>query len=215
MSNKDVFEMERRKYDLKYPAEELIRFLAKNSQKMEGNKILGFGCGSGRNSKMLLECGYDVYAMDYADTCLELSREKCGEKVHYIKNHALDIPLEAGIMDCIVAWGALFLCKKLEEETLFGNLVKTLKPGGLLIADYRSKEDDFYGMGEEIDKNVFVLNDLCGSLAGVTMAFKEIDEIIEFYERYGVTVFNYEKKNYYVDKASHCISHYIIWAQKN
>lgn len=45
--------------------------------------------------------------------------------------------------------------------------------------------------------------------------FKEIDEIIEFYERYGVTVFNYEKKNYYVDKASHCISHYIIWAQKN
>lgn len=111
--------------------------------------------------------------------------------------------------------GALFLCKKLEEETLFGNLVKTLKPGGLLIADYRSKEDDFYGMGEEIDKNVFVLNDLCGSLAGVTMAFKEIDEIIEFYERYGVTVFNYEKKNYYVDKASHCISHYIIWAQKN
>ena len=41
MSNKDVFEMERRKYDLKYPAEELIRFLAKNSSVSAGRATAG------------------------------------------------------------------------------------------------------------------------------------------------------------------------------
>lgn len=111
-------------------------------------------------------------------------------------------------MVCINSIKEIYVIERLNVALNYRNM--WLSFSGMVAPKVRTGGSESSGI-----INVFVLNDLCGSLAGVTMAFKEIDEIIEFYERYGVTVFNYEKKNYYVDKASHCISHYIIWAQKN
>ena len=90
-----------------------------------------------------------------------------------------------------------------------------LKPQGLLLADYRSKEDSLYGKGIELEKDFYKLDNSCGSLSGISYAFREIDELKGLYEKCNMIIEEYEKHNHWRDKCKECDSHYIIWARKH
>lgn len=129
--NKELFNAERKLHDLKYPDEGVVRFLFKTKSFVLGNSALDFACGSGRNTKVMVDLGYEVYAMDYNDSCLELTKKKVGEyeRIHFMRNEALNIPLQSESMDCIVACGVLFCMSRMEEEELFSELIRVLKKG--------------------------------------------------------------------------------------
>lgn len=214
MNNKELWANDRKQHNLRYPDENVIRFLCANRSVLPGNKLLDFGCGSGRNTRVMAELGFDTYAMDYSEECLKLTEEKCKTQVHYIKNTELDVPLESNSMDGIVAWGALFYLSYTDEELLFRELVRVLKPGGMLLADYRTKDDFLYGMGEKLDDDFYKLNEHCGSLAGITYAFRDLDSLKRLYQNCAMEIVNYEKIDHYVEQMTKRNSHYIIWAKK-
>lgn len=165
----------------------------------------------------MADLGYYIYAMDYNEECLELTKEKLKNysQVEYILNEETGCPLEDGAVDCIVAWGALFYLSREREQQLLFELVRVLKKGGLFLADYRSKDDDLYGRGEIIEPDFYRLDTSCGGLAGISYAFRNINEIKELYAKLHMTIINYEKIDHYTNGCRNKKSHYVIWAKKD
>ena len=213
-----LWEEERKKHDLKYPDEYVVRFLHKNFKTGEGKSILDFGCGSGRNTIVMADMGFEVYALDYNDICLLLTKEKMEkmgyESVAYLKNMRTDIPIATEQLDCVVAWGALFYCNSVDRNMLFQELHRILKPEGLLFADFRAKEDSMFGKGKEIEKNLFILDREQGDLAGINYWFCGEEEIRDLYAENGFEIVNLEKKDFYINNMQKRNSHWHIWAKR-
>ena len=150
---------ERKKHDLIYPDENVIRFLKRTFKNGENKKILDFGCGSGRHALIMAEMDFKIYAMDYNAVCLELTKEKLDKinykNVEYILNNRLEINLPNESVDCIVAWGALFYFNEKERDIFCKEMYRVLKPGGLILADYRTQDDYLFNRGTKLEKNLF------------------------------------------------------------
>ncbi|KOY83626.1 hypothetical protein ADM90_03215 [Lysinibacillus macroides] len=210
---------ERKKHDLKYPDENVIRFLKKNFKTGKDKKILDFGCGSGRHTLIMAEMEFMIYAMDYNKVCLELTKDKLGKvnykDVEYILNKRLEINLPDRSVDCIVAWGALFFFNKVERELFCKEMNRVLKPGGLILADYRTLDDHLYNRGTKIEENLFKLDDSsAGSLKDLIYWFCNKEELIALYEHEGFDIINIEKKELIVNNMTIKNSHFHIWVRK-
>lgn len=214
MNNKELLKNDRVIHNLRYPDEDVIKFLFQT--KAYGNRVLDFGCGSGRNTIVMADLDLEICAMDYNKECLDLTKEKVCDykKIRYVVNEETEIPLEDECIDRIVAWGALFNLNSDKEKKLLNELRRVLCNGGLLLADYRAVDDSLYWKGKEIDKNLFVLDETCGSLSGISYAFKSEQDIVNMYEQCGFSIINLEKKQQWTNSMSVCNSHYIVWAKK-
>lgn len=78
-------------YGVIYPEGHVIRFyerFLKHERKMNGGKILDFGCGSGTHMKYFLDKGFEVFGVDIVDGAVKQARLKCGGGGKYIINSA-------------------------------------------------------------------------------------------------------------------------------
>lgn len=57
------------------PEREIIRFIEVLNIKPP-SKVLDLGCGNGRNSRVLLERGFDVYGIDFSPSAIEFAKKK-------------------------------------------------------------------------------------------------------------------------------------------
>ncbi len=217
-NNKELWKEERLAFDLKYPDENVIRFLLYCAQKFSANnrRILDFGCGSGRNTWVMAELGFDICAMDYNRDCLELTKQKLNgyEQIEYVMNEELVVPKPENDFDQIVANGVLFYLNRNSEQKLLLNLARVLKVGGFLFADYRTKDDALYGRGRMIEPDLYELDETCGSLCGIQYAFRDADEIKHIYTKNGFEIIKFERIDHYMENCTIKYSHYLIWAKK-
>lgn len=215
-NNKELWKKERLKYNLKWPYENVVRFLHYVTSKNDEVRILDFGCGSGRNTRVMVEMGLDICAMDYNLACIELTKEKLGDykKVDYVVNEELCVMAAENEFNVVVANGVLFYLNRYNEQKLLRELSRVLNMGGMLYADYRSKADEFYGRGKEIEPDLYELDETCGSLAGIQYAFRDAEEIKELYLRNGFEITNFERIDHYIENCTKNNSHYIVWAKK-
>lgn len=213
-----LWEEERKKHDLVYPDENVVRYLHKNFSTGKGKTILDFGCGSGRNTVVMADMGFKICAVDYNDVCLKLTREKMEQKgyknVTYMRNQRSDIPVEDMGVDVIVAWGALFYFNETDRHKNFIELHRVLKPGGVFLADFRTKDDSMYKKGREIEKDLFILDDTNGDLAGINYWFCSEDEVRKLYSIHGFEIVNLEKKEFWSNNMMNRNSHWHVWARK-
>lgn len=212
------FLKDRVKYNLVYPAEEVIRMLKHYCKNPETSTILDFGCGSGRNIRPMLDMGFKkIIATDYNEECLELTRNNLGEKKHnveYLKNNRKQIPLSDNSLDCMVAWGVLFYFTQTEREEFTKEIYRVLKPNGILIADYRGMDDNLYDKGEAIGQNLYLLDDRAGSLSKIVYWFCNDKDLKKLYESNGFIITTMERKVQYVNNLSEVVDHYYIIAKK-
>jgi len=219
--DKQLWERNIRRYNLVYPSEHVVRFLAKTYGDIDKStvKLLDFGCGSGRNTYMMLEQGYNVYAVDCNEFSLEIVRgmaESQGKTITTKRNDETDIPFEDDLFDCIIAFGATFLLPDAKRRVLMSNLSRVLKPSGKLFANWRTTNDFLYQKGKEIEKDVYLLDDRCAQfgLAGMTYYFSTLSDLKELYAEIGLTVENVDKLEFYINNMTVCNSHFHIWARK-
>lgn len=213
-----VWEEDRKKYNLKYPSEDVVRFLKKNFETGIGKTILDYGCGSGRNTLVMADMGFTIYAMDKVRGCLELTREKADaisyKNIEYIQNEDEYIPLTNESVDCVVAWGLVMLLGAEKCESVFREIYRILKPNGCFLADYRTKDDSIYGCGTEIEKDMFCLDDRAGNLSGMEYWFPDKENLLDLYEKNGLCVYNIEKKEHSYNNLTVKNSYFHIWAKK-
>jgi 2-polyprenyl-3-methyl-5-hydroxy-6-metoxy-1,4-benzoquinol methylase len=108
-----------------------------------GAVVLDLGCGAGWAAAVMQERGFDVHALDATPEMAALAQQKLKRTVRVASFEAVD---EAGVYDGIWASGALLHVPKAEMPALLARLSTALKPGGLLLATFKS------GEGEARDK---------------------------------------------------------------
>ena len=109
--------------------------------------VLDLACGAGRHTRLLLDAGYDVWALDKAASLLEPLRllgARCFEhdleakRAGATSDESEDWPFEANRFSAIVVTNYLY-------RPLLSSLTLSLKADGLLIYETFSAGNEIYG----------------------------------------------------------------------
>jgi len=133
-----------------YPAQKAAEVFKKEGKR----KILELGAGQGRDALFFAGSGFQVYALDYSESAVDMIRQKA-EKLgspHVITAVCHDIrqplPFEDASFDacyCHMLY-CMALCTS-DLESLFQEVKRVLKPNGLNIYTVRHTGDAHYGKG--------------------------------------------------------------------
>jgi ubiquinone/menaquinone biosynthesis C-methylase UbiE len=97
-------------------------------------KILEIGCGTGNYTKILLERGYDMTAIDISENMLETAKEKCNCK--FIKGNIRDISINDKFDACIAMFAVMsYITENSDIVKALNNIHSHLKKNGLFIFD--------------------------------------------------------------------------------
>ena len=106
----------------KYPAESLIRFIARNfyQRNRKSTKILEVGCGPGANIWYLAKEGFDTYGIDGSETAIKKAKKRLQEenlRAHLHIGDIINLPYEENYVDAVI-----------DAECLYSNSGKNTKP---------------------------------------------------------------------------------------
>jgi len=145
-ANRDTYQdlYAKGKLFVRYPMDHVIRFHAYYlKSNMPGGRVLDYGCGSGNNSLLFIQQGYDVYGVDVAEVALDQIRanlEMYGLDTKHLDRFKIiapdtnTLPFEDGFFDLIVANQVLYyLGTENRIRTLSHELSRCLRPGGLVF----------------------------------------------------------------------------------
>ena len=133
-----------------YSARKAVEFFRKNKLK----KILELGGGYGRDAIYFAENGFQIYVLDFSNTCLELIKQKArdlniSENITTLQHDVRKIlPFEGESFDG--CYSHMLYCMALttkELEFLSDEIRRVLKPGGLNIYTVRNTDDAHYRQG--------------------------------------------------------------------
>lgn len=223
--DKELWKKNIKKYDLQWPDENIIRYLNISYPKHEERneiKVLDFGCGSGRNTAAIAQLGFATYAVDYNQECINKTREILENTMINImedsfrKNENTDIPFDNEVFDCILAWGSMFLNDSSARKNLLNEMNSKLKSGGFFYANWRAEDDFFMGKGEEIESNLYKLDNRAKvhGLEGMTYYFASREALEELYNECGFEIYNIEKRVFTIKNMTVNNSHWHVWARK-
>lgn len=203
--NKKGWEEHFQMINLDYPNESVVRFLAKCKRVFPGGNILDWGCGTGRHTILACKFGFNVYAVDYVNVCIEKTKKKYEEKKskltgkveQYILNDDVNIEqIRNDTMDIIICFGVAFLNTPENEEQLLRNAYRMLKKGGLMFVDFRSEYDSIYNdrnIGEIIEDNIFRISNNSTSLSGQLECILQKNDLIDMIKRVGFNIESMER----------------------
>lgn len=107
----------------------------------EGNLILDFGCGSGRDTKYFLKRGFRVEATDGAEELCKIASEYTGIAVKKMLFQELE---ELEKYDGIWACSSILHLPKDELKLVFGKMTRAIKENGIIYTSF--KYGDFEGV---------------------------------------------------------------------
>jgi ubiquinone/menaquinone biosynthesis C-methylase UbiE len=140
----------------KDPAKFLVDYFSRLSEENE-KKVLDIGCGGGRNTIMLMNLGFDVFACDLHKEMVLYTKEKVrnirGKKVEdIIMASMLSLPYSDESFDYIVSNGVFHNVNSIEELGIaIKEASRVLKNGGKLVLNIFS--------ASIIDKNLHQIDE--------------------------------------------------------
>ena len=113
------------------PQERWAREILERSAISDGQTVLDAGCGSGRVTKLLLERGARVVAVDGDASMVAKARETLPDDVPVLHQDLLDLELDEPV-DVVFSCAVFHWIT--DHERLFARLHAALGPGGRLVA---------------------------------------------------------------------------------
>lgn len=101
---------------------------------LSGLRVLEAGCGAGRFTEVVLDTGTDLFSLDYSDS-VDAVRLTLGQhsNLHLAQADIYAIPFPEAFFDHIFCYGVLQHTPN--PRRAFFNLLRHLKPGGLISID--------------------------------------------------------------------------------
>ena len=150
------------------------RFLsALSSTNTDNQHILDLGCGAGRDSKVFIDAGFTVTALEASKELALLAEEHIGQPVLNMRYQQLNAK---NTYDGIWACASLLHCPKSQIEYVMQNCIDALKEGGVFYFSFK------HGEGERLDDWDRFFNDYTlESLKALISKFVELD-VIELWQ---------------------------------
>jgi SAM-dependent methyltransferase len=125
----------------------------------ESGKLLDLGAGVGQDSVYFTQKGYEVTATDLDTTKLE---ENIAENNLSVNVQRVDLretlPFENNSYDVVYAHLSLHYFDKFTTEEIFAEILRILKPGGILAFFTNSVNDPEYNSGRQIEPDYFEID---------------------------------------------------------
>ncbi|PKL48329.1 MAG: class I SAM-dependent methyltransferase [Candidatus Riflebacteria bacterium HGW-Riflebacteria-2] len=141
----------------RYPAEELVRFMARNyyNQCREQIRVLDLGCGTGANTWFLCREGFSTVAFDGSFIATQKAAAFCSE----LKAGATFLQADAGMLpfsdtsfDVVADIGAISANNRQGIRQILAEICRVLKPGGRVFSSVLfTTSTSGYKTGEKID----------------------------------------------------------------
>lgn len=154
MANKK-WKWESIKKDAKYwdIPDPIIYYLEKRWTDNKFKTFLDIGCGKGRHSLFMARAGFDVYAFDISDTCVQ-TLEKKATKLHYRMNLKTcdmhEFPYEDNSIDCMLALSSINHTDTKGFKKILGEIYRVLVPGGEVYLTLGSKDSEQFTRKDNI-----------------------------------------------------------------
>lgn len=182
---------------LAYPDERAARFLGRHFNKSDNSelKALDAGFGTGRHLSLLNDYGFQVHGIDFANEAFDVTKKLNTDlySKFNLKNSQLsDFPFGKEYFDVILAIGILFLKEENEIRKDIKALYDSLKTGGKAFVNFRTINNYFYGMGEKVSKNTFLLDERAEEYNEMYYTFLDENEAKNFVEEAGFSIINIE-----------------------
>lgn len=105
--------------------------------KLQGKRILDFGCGSGRDTKYFLEKGYEVDAVDGSEELCKAASKYTGIQVRQMLFQEL---IELNRYDGIWACSSILHLSKDELRIVFPKMLDSLCSNGIIYTSFKYGE---------------------------------------------------------------------------
>lgn len=203
----------------KYPAESVIRFMAKNFYKKNRSeiKVLEVGCGTGANIWYLLRERFDAYGIDGSSVAIDRAKERLKEEnlvSKLISGDIINLPYEDNFFDAVIDNECIY-CNNLENTaTILKEVKRVLKPHGKFYS--RTFTDKLFVGGELDHTKVSSLEYSeinVGPLAG--KGFSRLTSKENILNVYGsFNILSIDSLDYTIENGSQIISEWIIMCEK-
>ncbi len=175
----------------RYPAEELVRFMARNyySRHREQIMVLDLGCGTGANTWFLCREGFSTVAFDGSYVATQKAATFCSElsvPAAFLQADAGMLPFVDRSFDVVADIGALSANSSRGIAQILSEIFRVLKPGGQVFSSVLfTTSTSGYKCGEKIDSHSY-RNIESGPVAGLgTIHFFTRSEINKVWQRAG------------------------------
>lgn len=136
-------------------AEALCKNLKKNA------KILDLGCGVGRDAYFFDRSNHIVTATDFSEAVIEQNRSYfSGSRIDFkVLDMHEQLPFSSEFFDLVYAYLSIHYFDDETTRNIIKDIHRVLKPRGIFAFSCKTVEDQKYGKGTEIEKNIFVAKD--------------------------------------------------------
>lgn len=134
---------------------DIVPFLMKRQVR----EVLDLGCGIGRHSLFLADKGFRVHAIDGSPAGIAHLKDQAKEKhIEIDARHAemTRVPYEDESMDYVLAWNVIYHGNLPVVLRVISEILRVLKPNGLLHGTMLSKRHIAMREGREVDQNTFI-----------------------------------------------------------
>ena len=164
--------------ELRYPNEDVVRFLNRVSIQLKQNKRhlegLDIGFGSGRHLKLLMDYEIQAHGVELFSDAVDRAFELYGDNPFLGKLKLGDykhVNYSPSSFDVIIAWGSLVSHPPSQLVGELNAMQKVLRPGGRILINLRTKDNWFFGYGKKIENGYFLLDKRAGNYAESFYAF--------------------------------------------
>lgn len=138
----------------------LERWLPALAERARGGTVLEVGCGSGDDTRTLVDAGLRVVAFDLSPEQLAQAEARVPGAEFHCRSVLDPFPLAGTGVPAVVASLSLHYFPWRETLQVFERLRQTLAPGGLLLCRLNSTEDHHFGASghSQIEPHYFLVD---------------------------------------------------------
>lgn len=138
---------------------DFARFCYYNFMKEKKGTVLDLCCGKGADSIFFHNKGYSVTGVDYSSEAIKQFNDTqkrydifLSSLVHNIVEK---LPFESESYDFVYVRAGLYYFSDKELKKIISEIKRVLKPTGLLMFQVKSIADKAYGIGKELEKDMY------------------------------------------------------------
>ena len=201
----------KKKSELHYPDENLVRLLTSYLKDKEPAKIsaVDIGCGSGRHLNLLKDFGVNkIIGIDNSPSALSIA---ANVRCPLVAGDNRALPLKDKSADIIIAWGSLHYNHKNELPLMINEIIRVLKTGGCLLATLRSSRDTMMRRGRHLENDVWETS--LDDIKGATVSFFSENELDACFAPFLKMQYGLIERTL-IGNTSSLVSHWVIRAEK-